>query len=174
MVNLQSLFNPRTSNFDVPLRVPTWLVSLSSSLLFLLLHLGGCAQAHFSIPNPPPSSNPISSNTQSGFNHYAHMLPEQKPRIQPAPSPPRADAPCSPGGTEPLLPLCSPSGRRSGPPTLAEPFTPGALDIRGAANQIDLSGATTPTVFTHPSSPNSATPKTNTKSHCLTPSMAVL
>ena len=83
VVDLQSSFNPRTSDFDVPLRVPTWLVSLIIIIVVPLLHLGGCAQAHFSIPNPPPSAN-----TQSGFDHYAHMLPEQKPRIQPPPSPP--------------------------------------------------------------------------------------
>ena len=78
-----------------------------------------------------------------------------------APFAPRADAPCSPGTTAPVV-LDPRAAADRVPPRSLGPFTPDALDLRAAANQIDLDGATTPTVTIPPSSPNSATPKQTT------------
>ena len=121
--------------------------------------LGGCAQPISQFPGHPPlptQSRP-STNTQSGFNHYVHMLPAPKPTNPPPPPSPRADAPCSPGTTAPVV-LDPRAAADRVLPRSPGPFTPDALDLRTAANQIDLDGATTPTVSTPPSSPNSATP----------------
>ena len=127
---------------------------------------------HFSSPSPPPSSDPISSQHQHTEWLKPLRIHASRTEIN-DPSPfPRADALCSPRTTAPVV-LDRRAAADRVPPRSPGPFTPDALDLRAAGNQIDLDGAATPTVSTPPSSPYS-TPKTNNKLHYLIPSMAVL